>query len=444
MMNTARKMLLSTAIRKKVPTTTTAQEAMRVLQSGQNIFVQGMAATPTHLTTAMTDYGISSKLQNMSVFHMHTEGVCPYVMPEPSKIFRCKTFFVSQNVRSAIHEGRAEYLPSFMGDIPRLFRKNVIPLDVALIQTTPPDENGYCSLGPSVESTFSAIEKAKHVICQINRQMPRTFGDALVHVSRMDQLVIHDDPLHTSMPRDPRPEDREIGRLIATHLVKDGDTLQMGIGNIPNMVLEQLEHHKDMGIHSEMFSDGLIPLIKSGVVNNRRKTINTGKIIVSFLVGSQRLFDFVDKNPLIEMRDVAYTNDPHVIRQHDHMTAINSAIEVDLTGQVCSDSIGTRIYSGFGGQLDFIRGAGLAEGGKAIIALHSRTSKGEARIVPFVHDGAGIVTTRAHVNYVVTEYGIASLAGLTINERARALIQIAHPDDRAFLTDYAKKVRLLS
>ena len=428
---------------RKSPKTTTVEEAIKVIQSGNNVFVQGMAATPTYLTTKMTEYGMKEKLDNINVYHMHTEGHCPYVEQEASKRFHCKTFFVSQNVRDAINDGRAEYLPTFMSDIPNLFRKNVIPLDVALVQASPPDAYGFCSLGTSVESSLSAIEKAKHVICQINKHVPRTGGDAIVHVSAMDQLVYHNAPLYTSKPKDPSPEDVEIGRLIATHLVKDGATIQLGIGNIPNMVLEQLTGHKNLGIHSEMFSDGVIPLIRSGVVNNTAKTLNAGKIVVSFLVGTQNLFDFVNENPIVEMRDVAYTNDPHIIRQHKDMTAINSAIEVDITGQVCSDSIGTRIYSGFGGQLDFIRGAGLADGGKAIIALHSRTSKGEPRIVPSIHDGGGIVTTRAHVNYVVTEYGIASLIGKTINERTTELIKIAHPDDRSMLSKSAMRRKLI-
>lgn len=414
-----------------------------MLRSDMNVFVQGMAATPTFLTNAMTEWGVSQKLSNIKVYHMHTEGLCPYIQEKAQPHFTCRTFFVGKNVRDAVNQGIAEYVPCLMNDVPRFFRRRIIPLDVALVQMSPPDNHGVCSLGPSVETTLAAMETAKHVVCQINRNLPRTQGDALVHINNVDAIVETDTPLYTTTNKAPSVEDQEIGRLITTHLIPDGATLQLGIGNIPNMVLDQLHSHKNLGIHSEMFSDGVVQLVQEGVINNSKKTVDPGRLVVSFLVGSPTLFDFVHNNPMVEMRDVAYTNNPCVIMRQDNMIAVNSAIEVDLTGQVCSDSIGTRIYSGFGGQLDFMYGSSLSNGGKSIIALHSRTSHGKPRLVPMLHNGAGVVTTRAHVNYVVTEYGIVSLCGLSMNERARKLIQIAHPEDRDMLTLEARKRNLI-
>jgi 4-hydroxybutyrate CoA-transferase len=414
-----------------IPMYPTALEAMAaVMKEGQHVYVQGMAATPTYLTNAMTEYGIQEKLRNINVYHMHTEGPCPYVQPGALQYFRSKSFFVGENVRKAIADGRAEYLPTMFVDLPALIRNKKIPVNTVLLQTSPPDENGFCSLGTSVEGTAAAMEVADNVICQINRFVPRTRGDSLVHISAMTGVVYKDAPLYTKHVKAASKKDEDIGHLIATNLVDDDATLQLGIGNIPNSVLAQLGSHKNLGIHSEMFSDGVIPLVKSGVVNGASKTLDTGKLVATFLVGSQELFDFVDNNPNVEMRDVAYTNDPHIVRQQKKMTSINSAIEVDMTGQVCADSIGTRVYSGFGGQVDFVRGAELSEGGKAIIALHSRTPNGKAKIVPCLQSGAGVITTRAHVDYIVTEYGISSLRGKTIGERARQLRDIAHPDDR--------------
>lgn len=430
--------LLVHSIKQRMPRLVGVEEAMRSLRSGNNIFVQGMAATPTFLTEAMTKWGISQKLTNLNVHHLHTEGECPYIRKKAHPYFRCKSFFVGQNVRQAIAEGVADYIPVFMGDVPRLFRKRIIPLDVALVQMSPPDNKGVCSLGPSVEVSLAAIETAKHVVCQINRHMPRTQGDALVHIENVDMIVEHDTPLYTSTPKPPTHEDRIIGKLIATNLVPDGATLQLGIGNIPNMVLAELQSHKDLGIHSEMFSDGVVNLVRKGVVTNAKKTVDPGRMVVSFLTGSTDLFAFAHNNSFVEMRDAAYTNDPYVISQQDHMVAINSAVEVDITGQICSDSIGKRVYSGFGGQLDFMYGATMAAHGKAIIALHSRTSKGQPRIVPHLQPGAGVVTTRGHADYIVTEYGIASLRGKSLQERAHCLIKIAHPEDRPLLLQEAR------
>lgn len=435
--------LLTRPVLNKIPKIMDPGNVMNVLRSKNNVFVQGMAATPTFLTKIMTEWGISNKLNDINVYHMHTEGECPYIREDARPHFKCRTFFTAQNVRGAMEEGIAEYVPVFMGEIPTLFRRGIIPLDVALVQMSPPDHDGVCSLGPSVEASLSAIEKAKHVICQINRNIPRTQGDALVHINNVDTIIEHDTPIYTSISKQPQPEDAIIGRLIATNLIPDGATLQIGIGNIPNMVLDELFAHKDIGIHSEMFSDGVMKLIQKGVVNNSKKRLDPGKLVVSFLMGSPEFFGFVHDNPIVEMRDVAYTNNPFVIKGQDHMIAINSAIEVDITGQVCSDSIGTRIYSGFGGQLDFMYGTSLADHGKAIIALHSRTSRGQPRIVPFLKKGAGVVTTRGHVDYVVTEHGIASLRGKSVQERTRCLIDIAHPEDRLALTNEAKKRKLI-
>lgn len=435
--------LLINPILKKSPRIVKNGDIMGFLTSNMNVFVQGMAATPTFLTEAMAEWGVSKKLSNINVYHLHTEGECPYIQPEAQSHFKCKTFFVGHNMRQSINDGVAEYVPAFISDIPRLIRKEVIKLDVALVQMSPPDYHGICSLGPSVEASLAAIEKSKHVICQINSAIPRTQGDALVHINNVDTIVEYDTPIYTSIVKKPLPEDIEIGKLIAANLIPDGATLQLGIGNIPNMVLNELHSHKNIGIHSEMFSDGVVDLIRKGVVNNSKKTLDPGRLVVSFLVGTSKLFDFVHNNSMVEMRDAEYTNNPYIIMKQNNMIAVNSAIEVDLTGQVCSDSIGTRIYSGFGGQLDFMYGASLSNGGKAIIALHSRTSDGKPRIVPFLYNGGGVVTTRGHVNYVVTEYGIVSLCGKSINERAKALIQIAHPEDREMLTFEAQKRKLL-
>jgi len=435
--------LLINPILKKSPRIAKNSNVMNALSSNMNVFVQGMAATPSFLTKIMTEWGISQKLSNINVYHLHTEGECPYIQPQAQPHFKCKNFFVGHNMRQAIKDGVAEYIPVFMSDVPRLFRKEKIKLDLALVQMSPPDSFGVCSLGPSVEATLAAIEKSKHVVCQINKNIPRTQGDALIHINNVDTIIENDTPIYMSANKQPTQEDITIGKLISTNLIPDGATLQLGIGNIPNMVLNELRSHKNIGIHSEMFSDGVVELIKEGVVNNSKKTLDPGRLVVSFLVGSSKLFDFVHNNSMVEMRDAAYTNNPYVIMKQDNMIAINSAIEIDLTGQVCSDSIGTHIYSGFGGQLDFMYGSSLSSGGKAIIALHSRTSTGKPRIVPFLYNGGGVVTTRGHVNYVATEYGIVSLCGKSINERARALIQIAHPEDREMLETEAKKRKLL-
>jgi acyl-CoA hydrolase len=422
-----------------MPSPVTPREAVSHIKSGHAVYVQGMAATPTVLTQAMTDHGKDKGLQDVSVYHLHTEGVCPYVEEDCQGIFRAKSLFIGANVRAATQEGRADYIPMFLSETGMCFRKGVIPLDVALVQVSPPDKHGYCSLGTSVDCTRAALQCAGTLIGQINRHMPRTYGDGIVHITNFDSVIHHDEHLHITNPKPLTPNDRLIGNLIAENLVEDGATLQMGIGNIPNAVLSALKGHKNLGIHSEMFSDGVLDLVESGVVTGAEKAYDQGKLVSTFLVGSQRLYDFVDDNPMVDMRDVTYTNNPILIGNHRKMTAINSAIEVDITGQVVSDSIGKRMYSGVGGQVDFLRGAAISERGKPILALPSRTHKGISRIVPSIKEGAGVVTTRAHVHYIVTEWGIAHLFGKSLGERAEQLISIAHPDDRDWLRSEAKK-----
>ncbi len=416
---------------RKMPKTLTAAEAVKNISSGDRVFIHGIAAAPAKLISAMTDR--AGELRDVEIVHLHTEGPAPYAEPQHAGNFRVNSFFVGANVRQPIREGRGDYIPIFLSEIPALFRKQVLPLDVALIHVSPPDHHGFCSLGVSVDITRAAVECATHVIAQVNPQMPRTLGDALVHASDIDVFVEVDEPL----PEAPMPAltdvDRAIGRHVA-ELIEDGATLQMGIGSIPNAVLASLTGHKDLGIHTEMFADGLIDLVESGVVNGIRKAKHPGKIVAGFVMGTRRLYDFVHDNPQVLMLDITYVNDTAVIRRNPRVTAINSAVEVDLTGQVCADSIGTYQYSGVGGQMDFIRGASLSEGGKPIIALPSTTSRGETKIAAFLKPGAGVVTTRAHVHYIVNEYGVAYLYGKNLRQRAAELIRIAHPGHREALS----------
>lgn len=422
----------------------TAEHAMSmVVKSGTNIYLQGMAATPTFLTNSLTQYGLSNNLKNVTIFHNHTEGLCPYVIPAARHTFRSKSFFVGANLRQAIANGDADYVPVVFQDLPRLLRSGTIPIDVVLCQASYPDKNGMISLGTSVEAVLAAVQNAKYVICQLNRYMPRTLGDSLIHINNVNAVVYNDQPLYTTTTNPLSDTDKRIGKLITNNLIGDGTTVQVGIGGVPNSVLSSLVDHKHIGIHSEVFSDGVIPLVKTGVIDNSRKIVNPGKMVASFLLGTQELFDFVDNNPQVLMKDLQYTNNPDIISSHYKMTSINSCIEVDVTGQVCADSIGSRIYSGFGGQLDFVRGASLSEGGKTIFALHSRTGKGVPKIVPFLRQGSGVVTTRAHVDYVVTEYGIASLRAKSLRERTKSMISIAHPEDRDMLSSFAKKQNLI-
>lgn len=404
-----------------------AEDAVKPVKSNDRVFVHSVAAVPQILIDALVER--AAELRDVELVHLHTEGKATYAEPAYVESFKVNAFFVGPNIRSAVNDGRADYIPVFLSEIPALFRRGVLPIDVALIHVSTPDKHGFCSLGVSVDIARSAVECAKIVVAQINPQMPRTHGDALVHISDIDHAVFVDTPL----PEVKMPEltdiDRAIGSYVA-EMIEDGSTLQMGIGSIPNAVLASLLGHKDLGIHTEMFSDGLIELVEKGVVTGRKKAKHPGKIVAGFVMGTRRLYDFIDDNPQVLMLDIAYVNDSAVIRRNPRVIAVNSAIEVDLTGQICADSIGTRQYSGVGGQMDFIRGASLSEGGKPIIALPSITSRGESKIVPFLKEGAGVVTTRAHVHYVVTEYGVADLYGKNLRQRAAALIAVAHPDHR--------------
>ncbi len=411
-----------------------ASEAIKAVKSGDRVFIHSVAAAPQALISALVDR--ASELRNVELVHLHTEGNASYSAPEFSESFRVNAFFVGSNVRQAVNAGRADYIPVFLSEIPALFRRDVLPLDVALVNVSPPDKHGFCSLGVSVDISRAAVECAKFVIAQINPRMPRTLGDALLHVDKLDAIVEVDEPLHeVSMPA-LSDVDRAIGGYIA-QMIDDGATLQMGIGSIPNAVLASLQNHKNLGIHTEMFSDGVIPLVEKGIVNGTKKAKHPGKIVAGFVMGTKKLYEFIDDNPEVLMLDIAYVNDTAVIRRNPKVTAINSAIEVDLTGQVCADSIGPRQYSGVGGQMDFIRGASLSEGGKPIIALPSVTSRGESKIVAELKPGAGVVTTRAHVHYIVTEYGVAYLYGKNLQQRAHELIKIAHPDHREALSKAA-------
>ncbi|XP_052081748.1 4-hydroxybutyrate coenzyme A transferase-like [Mytilus californianus] len=416
----------------RLPLKKTAEEAVQVIQSGFRVFVHGAAATPVPLIEALCQHGLKAGLRNVELLHIHTEGPGTYNKPEYEGIFRSNSLFLAANARKAVMDGRADVIPVFLCEIPLLFRMNKIPLDVALISITPPDKHGFCSLGPSVDCTRAAIQNAKYIIGLANRHLPRTIGDGIIHQSHVDTIVECDYPLHELKKGELSPEEQKIGKLIAEHLVEDGATLQMGIGSIPDAVLAQLNGHKDLGVHSEMFSDGVVELVENGCITNAKKNIETGSIISSFAVGTRKLYDFMDDNPFVEMCDVGFTNSVAIISQNPKVTAINSCIEVDLTGQVCADSIGEKMYSGFGGQIDFIRGAalGLDGRGKPIIAMPSTTKRGESKIVNMLKTGSGVVTTRAHVHYIVTEYGIAYLFGKNIRQRAYELIRLAHPDHR--------------
>ena len=409
---------------------TSSEEAVKGIKSGDKVYIHTAAAAPQKLIEAMTSR--HNELRDVYIYHLHTEGEAPYVNPEYKDSFHTHAFFVAKNVRNAIKEGYADYIPIFLSEVPHLFNRGIINLDVAVIQVSPPAQHGFCSLGVSVDASRAAVNNAKMVIAQLNPNMPRTHGDGIIHQNEIDFAVEVDDPLPEHAPAELSDVELEIGRYCA-ELVDDGAALQMGIGSIPDAVLASLTNHKNLGVHTEMFSDGLISLVESGVINNSNKKIHPNRLVSSFAVGTRKLYDFMDDNPNLAMLDCAYVNDTAVIRRNPKVTAVNSAIEVDLTGQICADSIGTYLYSGVGGQMDFIRGASLSEGGKPIIALPSSTKHGGSRIVPFLKQGAGVVTTRAHVHYVVSEHGIASLYGKGLKERASELIKIAHPDHREML-----------
>lgn len=410
------------------------RQALEAVRSGNSLFIHSVAATPRQLVAALADR--APELKNVRIFQLHTEGAAPYAQPGMEGSFTVDALFVGPNMREAVNHGNGDYVPVFLSEVPTLFRSGRIGLDVALIHVSPPDKHGYCSLGTSVDASRAAVQSANMVIAQVNPNMPRTHGDGLLHESRINLAVEVDDELPEVHPPALNETQRAIGRHVAG-LVDDGATLQLGIGAIPSAVLGALSGHAALGIHSEMFSDGVIDLVERGVITGERKRTHPGKVVASFVMGTRRLYDFVDDNPEVVLLDVAYTNDTAVIRRNPRFTAINSAIEVDLTGQVCADSIGTHMYSGVGGQMDFIRGASLSEDGKPIIALPSTTSSGETRITPFLRQGAGVVTTRAHVHYVVTEHGVADLYGKNLRQRARALIDVAHPHHRQGLEEAA-------
>lgn len=408
-----------------------AQDALAVIESGNRVFVQGSAQTPSYLLQELAKQ--RNRLRNVELVNISVYGDMVVDKPGYEGHFHINSLFVSGSIREAVKEGRADYVPVFLSEIPELFKQGILPIDVAIVQVSVPDQHGYCSMGVSVDIARSAVSCAKKVIAQVNPNVPRTHGDGLIHVNRFHAMVYHEAPLHEANFANAASEaEAKIGAHIAS-LIDDRSTLQMGIGAIPDAVLKCLHNHKDLGVHTEMFSDGIIDLVENDVINNKYKTIHPYKSVVGFALGTKRLYDYVNDNPAFAFLDIDYVNETSVIRRNPNMIAINSAVEIDLTGQVCADSIGTYQYSGIGGQMDFMRGAALSPGGKPIIALPSRTGKGISRIVPFLKTGAGVVTTRGHIHYVVTEYGIAYLYGKNLRQRAKALIDIAHPGDRETL-----------
>jgi 4-hydroxybutyrate CoA-transferase len=418
-----------------------ADEAVKVIKSGDNVVIQPGCAVPSELVRSMVKR--KDELSNVTIYHILIVGSLPYTEPGMEKHFKHKAFFIGANTRKAVNEGRSEFIPIFLSEVPLLFKRGIIPVDIALLNVSPPDEHGFCSYGVDVGTIKTAAEKAKIIIAQVNSEMPRSLGDSFIHISKIHHIVEYNEPIQELPQVDPNASKQildiydKIGKYIA-QMIEDGSTLQMGIGAIPDCVMKYLRDRKNLGIHTEMFSDGIIDLVEQGVINGEEKTLHPGKIIAGFVLGTRRVFDFIDNNPVIEFHPQEYVNDPFIIAKNKKMVAINSAIEIDLTGQVCSDSIGSRLYSGIGGQVDFIRGAAHSEGGKPIIALPSVTKDGKfSRIVPQLKPGAGVVTSRGDVHYVVTEYGVAHLFGKTVKERCRALISIAHPDFREQLTAYA-------
>ena len=418
-----------------------AQTAVEIIQSGNRVYLGGGAGVPITLAEALVQH--APAVRDVELVHILTFADAPYAAPDLQDNFRVNALFIGSNVRTAVNAGRANFTPVFLSEIPHLFRDGFLPIDVALISVSPPDEHGFCSFGVEVGTTKPAAEAARVVIAEVNRQMPRTLGDSFIHVSRLHHIVEVDCPLPEAPQGGSSREHQQIAQHIA-ELIPDGATLQMGIGNIPDAVLQSLGQHQHLGIHTELFSDGVIDLVEQGVITCAAKTFHPGKMIAGFLFGSQRLYDFVDNNPLIELHPTDYVNDPFHIAQNEKMVAINSAVQVDLTGQVCADSIGPRLYSGAGGQVDFIRGAARSKGGVPIIACQATAQGGEtSRIVPMLYEGAGVVTTRNDVHWVVTEFGAVNLHGRTVQQRAQALIGIAHPQFRDELTCAAKQLGYL-
>jgi len=410
--------------------------AAAYVKSGDRVFVQGAAMTPNLLINAICER--YRELRDVEIVSIHTDGEVLFAREPYRNSFRINTCFVGANVRETVNTNRGDYIPIFLSEIHLLFRRNILPIDVAVVQVSPPDKHGYCSLGVSVDVTLPAVQTARKVIALLNPRVPRTHGDGILHVKQIDALVEVSEPIHQYPAGGISETEERIGRHVAS-LIEDGATLQMGIGNIPNAVLRNLGGHRRLGIHTEMFTDGILPLVESGVITGEEKAIERNMIVTCFAAGSQKLYDFIDDNPLVHFKEAAYTNDTAIIRQNPRVTAINSAIEIDLTGQICADTIGSLQYSGVGGQMDFIRGASLSEGGKPIIALSSVTTKGISKITPLLRHGAGVTTTRAHVHYVATEYGVVDLFGKNLKQRADALISIAHPDHREALQAAARE-----
>lgn len=413
-----------------------AEEAVSVIKSNQRIFVHGAAMTPKLLIGALMKR--ASELRNVEIIHLHTEDKAPYGSDIYKNSFHVNSFFVANNLRKEVNEENADYVPVFLSEIHLLFNNGLLTPDVALLQISPPDRHGYCSLGASVDIALAAASCAKILIAEVNEQAPRTHGDGNIHIGKFNFIVKTDTNLCVHYPTSTTEKTKKIGKLIST-LIDDGATLQLGIGAIPEAVLSELHSHKSLGLHTEMFSDGIIPLVEKGIITGEKKKIAVGKLVSSFVLGTPKVYEFIHDNPIVSMREASYTNDPGIIRMNPKVTAINSAIEIDLTGQVCADTIGGYQFSGVGGQLDFIRAAALSENGKPIIAMESTTHNGESKIVPFLKQGAGVTTTRAHIHYVVTEYGIANLFGKNLRERANALIAIAHPSHQENLFQEAFK-----
>ena len=419
---------------------TTAAEAVKVIKSGDHIHLSSVASAPQCLIKAMCDRGRAGELKDVHIHHLHTEGPAPYSEPEFEGVFQLDSFFVGGNVRKTTQAGYADYIPVFLSETQKLYRSGAVPCNVAMIQVSRPDKHGFVSLGTSVDATLAAVECADTVIAVVNKYVPRAFGDAMIPMSKIDLFVEDDQPLEEAHFSEPNEVEVAIGKHCAA-LIEDGATLQMGIGAIPNAVLAQLGGHKNLGIHTEMFADGVLPLVRAGVINGEAKNIDKGKMVSTFLMGSNDVYNFIDDNPAVLMKDVGYTNDPYIIAKNDKVTAINSALQVDLTGQVCADSLGRKFYSGVGGQVDFVYGASLSKGGKAIIAMPSITNKVVSKICDTLLPGAGVVTTRNHMHWFVTENGAVDLYGKSLQERARLLISVAHPSaqeelDRAAFERY--------
>ncbi|MEN6618937.1 MAG: acetyl-CoA hydrolase/transferase C-terminal domain-containing protein [Rikenellaceae bacterium] len=409
-----------------------ADEAVKVVKSGDHIHFSSVASAPKILIDALVRRGDAGELKDVRIHHLHTEGAAPYTEAKYEGIFFHQAFFVGGNVRKSVQAGYSDYIPVLLSETQKLYRSGTLPCNVAMIQVSSPDKHGFVSLGTSVDATLAAIECAEYVIAVVNKNVPRAWGDAMIPLSMIDYFVEADELLEQAHFAEPDATEAAIGRNCA-NLIDDGACLQMGIGAIPNAVLTQLGNHKNLGIHTEMFADGVLPLVEKGVINGANKAIDKGKMVATFLMGSQTCYDFIDDNPMVLMMDVGYTNDPFIIAKNPKVTAINSALQIDLTGQVCADSLGTMFYSGVGGQVDYIYGASLSQGGKAIIAMPSVTNKGISKIAPVLNPGGGVVTTRNHIHWFVTEHGAVNLYGKSMQERAKLIISVAHPDHREAL-----------